>query len=105
MQIKIKNEDRDALRYLWRGDRRDNTAPDEYRMTSLIFGATCSPAIAIYIKNRNAAKYIESDPDAYNAIVRNHYVDDLLNSYDTDDEAINSARLISEIHKEASYEL
>ncbi|XP_045495970.1 uncharacterized protein LOC123694549 [Colias croceus] len=105
MQIKIKNEDRDALRYLWRGDRRDNTAPDEYRMTSLIFGATCSPAIAIYIKNRNAAKYIESDPEAYDAIVRNHYVDDLLNSYDTEDEAINSARRISEIHKEASYEL
>ncbi|GBP51953.1 hypothetical protein EVAR_80048_1 [Eumeta japonica] len=34
MQIKIKPEDRDALRYLWRGDK-GNEKPTEYRMTSL----------------------------------------------------------------------
>lgn len=105
MQVKIRAEDRDALRYLWRGDRRDDAPPEEYRMTSLIFGATCSPAIAIYIKNRNAAKYQDIDTAAYNVIVRNHYVDDLLNSYDTEIEAINSSRRVAQIQLEANYEL
>lgn len=105
MQVKVRDEDRDALRYLWRGDRRDNAPPDEYRMTSLIFGATCSPAIAIYVKNRNAERHAATHPEAVSAIIRNHYVDDYLASYKTEQEAADIARQVRDIHRGAHYEL
>lgn len=105
MQVKIRAEDRDALRYLWRGAERGEHTPREYRMTSLIFGATSSPATAIYVKNINAARNKEKEPHVYDAVVRNHYVDDYLQSFETADQAITMARRVREIHSEAHFEL
>ncbi|GBP48091.1 hypothetical protein EVAR_74596_1 [Eumeta japonica] len=48
LRVKIREEDRDSLRFLWRNNMHEN--PQEYRMTSLIFGAASSPCTAIYIK-------------------------------------------------------
>ncbi|GBP94917.1 hypothetical protein EVAR_100635_1 [Eumeta japonica] len=48
LRVKIREEDRDSLRFLWRNNMNEN--PQEYRMTSLIFGAASSPCTAIYIK-------------------------------------------------------
>ncbi|GBP10602.1 hypothetical protein EVAR_91819_1 [Eumeta japonica] len=47
LRVKIR-ENRDSLRFLWRNNMNEN--PQEYRMTSLIFGAASSPCTAIYIK-------------------------------------------------------
>ncbi|GBP68573.1 hypothetical protein EVAR_46913_1 [Eumeta japonica] len=47
LRVKIR-KDRDSLRFLWRNNMHEN--PQEYRMTSLIFGAASSPCTAIYIK-------------------------------------------------------
>ena len=105
MQVKVREEDRDALRYLWRGDRRGNQPPDEYRMTSLIFGATSSPATAIFVKNLNAEKHKETHPEAYEAIIKNHYVDDYLQSFRTVEEAIKTSRDVRDVHRHAHFEL
>ena len=43
-------------------------------MDVMIFGATCAPSISQYVKNVNVKNV--------NAIVSNHYVDDLLVSVD-----------------------
>ncbi|GBP48109.1 hypothetical protein EVAR_74614_1 [Eumeta japonica] len=48
LRVKIREEDRDSLRFLWRNNMHEN--PQEYRMTSLIFGAASSSCTAIYIK-------------------------------------------------------
>ncbi|GBP89435.1 hypothetical protein EVAR_89139_1 [Eumeta japonica] len=40
LRVKIREEDRDSLRFLWRNNMHEN--PQEYRMTSLIFGAASS---------------------------------------------------------------
>ncbi|GBP97480.1 hypothetical protein EVAR_46153_1 [Eumeta japonica] len=105
MQIKIKPEDRDALRYLWRGDKRGNEKPTEYRMTSLIFGATSSPATSIYIKNFNAEKYRETEPEVHRAVIKNHYVDDYIQSFETEQKAIDIAQRVRDVHREARFEL
>ncbi|KAL0859420.1 hypothetical protein ABMA27_010599 [Loxostege sticticalis] len=104
MQVKIREEDRDALRYLWRGENREQQ-PTEYRMTSLIFGATSSPATAIYVKNINAEKYKLTHPAAYEAIVKNHYVDDYLQSFKNLEEAKKISQKVRDIQKEAHYDL
>ncbi|CAK1544168.1 unnamed protein product [Leptosia nina] len=78
LQVKIREEDRDSLRFLWRDNEK---APvKEYRMTSVIFGAASSPCTAIYVKNKNAQEYQEEFPEAARAIERNHYMDDYLQS-------------------------
>lgn len=105
MQVKLRADDRDALRYLWRGDRRDNQPPEEYRMTSLIFGASSSPSTAIYVKNLNAKQHEKTHPEAAAAIVDKHYVDDYLDSFRSLEEAIKITSDVREVHKKASFEL
>lgn len=104
LQVKIREEDRDSLRFLWRGDRRTGK-PKEYRMTSVIFGAACSPSAAIYVKNRNAEDFREQHPEAVQAIERNHYMDDYLHSFQTEKEATKIASEVDTIHRRAGFEL
>ncbi|GBP67850.1 hypothetical protein EVAR_86676_1 [Eumeta japonica] len=84
LRVKIR-KDRDSLRFLWRNNMHEN--PQEYRMTSLIFGAASSPCTAIYIKNRNASEFELEYPEACKAIRLDHYVDDFLKSFNSIEEA------------------
>lgn len=104
LQIRIRDEDRDSLRYLWRGDDRKGK-PKEYRMTSVIFGAASSPATAIFVKNANAKNYEEAYPEATKAIVRNHYMDDYLQSFNSIEDAVTTAEKVNEVHKAAGFQL
>ncbi|XP_048483483.1 uncharacterized protein LOC125489924 [Plutella xylostella] len=104
MQIRIKECDRDALRFLWRGNRREGT-PDEYRMTSVIFGASSSPCTALFIKNRNARDFADTHPEAVRAIEKNHYMDDYLQSFTSVEEAQHVTKTVDEIHRQAGFEL
>ncbi|GBP63768.1 hypothetical protein EVAR_40368_1 [Eumeta japonica] len=104
LQIEIAEEDRDALRFLWRSDRREGQ-PTEYRMTRVIFGAASSPCTAIYVKNANAEKHRESFPAAATGIVENHYMDDYLQSFPTTEEAIKIAREVALVHSRAHFNL
>lgn len=105
MQVKLRTEDRDSLRYLWRRDRRDDQPPDEYRMTSLIFGASSSPSTAIYVKDLNAKKHENSHPEAAAAIIQKHYVDDYLDSFKSLEDAIRITSDVRDIHRQACFEL
>jgi hypothetical protein len=76
-RIKIREADRGAQRFLWRGDRRDGE-PDVYEMTSMTFGATCSPASVQFVMRKNALEFKEEFPEAEIAIREHHYMDDYL---------------------------
>ncbi|CAH0727196.1 unnamed protein product, partial [Brenthis ino] len=104
LQVRIRPEDRNSLKFLWRGDRRD-VAPKEYRMTSVIFGATSSPSTAIYVKNRNAADYKKQYPEAAKAIELNHYMDDYLHSFHSEEDFKRITAQVDFIHKKAGFEL
>ena len=52
-QILAREEDRAAMRFLWGKDGKT----EEFEMCVMSFGATCSPAIAQYVKNRNAEEF------------------------------------------------
>lgn len=104
LRVGIRKEDRDALRYLWRGEQRDGP-PDEYRMKSLIFGATSSPTTAIFVKNRNAEKYRSQYPAAVTAIVENHYMDDYLDSFKNEEQAIEISKQVRAIHSRGNFNL
>ncbi|XP_063541585.1 uncharacterized protein LOC134750352 [Cydia strobilella] len=102
-QVKIRPEDRDAQRFLWRDSPKDPIMT--YRMSSMIFGAASSPFTAIYIKNKNAVEWQERFPDAVRAIMVDHYMDDCIVSLNSVDEAAKLAAEITNIHKHAGFEM
>jgi len=48
LQIKVADQDKDSLRFLWKEDINNDEPPDTYQMQVHIFGAKDSPSIANY---------------------------------------------------------
>ncbi|XP_063829264.1 uncharacterized protein LOC135078664 [Ostrinia nubilalis] len=101
-QIKIREEDRDCQRYIWHSPDGHLT---EFRMSSLIFGASASPFTAIYIKNRNAKDFQDKYPNAAESIIRDHYMDDFLGSCDDLDTAARLAADVQFVHQQCGFEM
>lgn len=79
LQIRLRENDRNFLRFLWIGPKGQLQA---YRMTSVPFGATCSPFLLATVIRRHLANSIGRWPLVKHLIGR-VYVDDALLSADT----------------------
>ncbi|XP_026745266.1 uncharacterized protein LOC113506629 [Trichoplusia ni] len=104
LRIKIRPEDQPAQQFLWRGDNRTEP-PRRYKMTSMIFGAASSPYMAHYVRDYNADMHKIEYPRALDAIKRSHYMDDLVISYDTAEEATKAIEEIRKVHVVAGFTL
>lgn len=103
-QIRITPEDQKAQYFLWRyGDSSKEI--DTYSMTVMTFGASCSPTLANYIKNKNAERFRDEEPAAVNAIIENTYVDDWLQSADSEKTLLHMAKVVRKIHFEGGFEM
>ncbi|KAH8241600.1 hypothetical protein KR038_008745, partial [Drosophila bunnanda] len=103
-QVLMQPQDRCAQRFLWRqgDDRKD---PEIYEMTVMTFGAACSPCSAQHVKSVNALRHMHTDPRAVLAINEYHYVDDYVDSFADEDEAIAVSKRVREIHASAGFDL
>ena len=104
-QVRIRSEDTPAQRFLW---REASDAPVQtYQMAAMIFGAvsSISPCSAQFVKNRNAEQFADEMPDAVNAIWHKHYMDDYLDSVDTESEAITRIKEVLHIHEQGGFEM
>ncbi|XP_073954216.1 uncharacterized protein [Choristoneura fumiferana] len=103
LRVKIRAEDQNALRFLYRPE------PDgpvkTFLMTSLIFGANCSPFIAQFIKNKNAQRFKSSFPSATHAICNQHYMDDWIDSLPDEETAIKLIHDVRKIHEQGNFEI
>ncbi|XP_076660155.1 uncharacterized protein LOC143363463 [Halictus rubicundus] len=104
LRVKVRQEDRGAQRFLWRGKARD-VEPHVYEMTSLIFGAKSSPCSAMYIKDENAKSFANQYPGAAKSIIKNSYMDDFLASRATVQEAACLVRDVEKINVNANFEM
>ncbi|XP_076648090.1 uncharacterized protein LOC143356360 [Halictus rubicundus] len=104
LRVKVRQEDRGAQRFLWRGNARD-VEPHVYEMTSLIFGAKSSPCSAMYIKDENAKSFANQYPGAAKSIIKNSYMDDFLASRATVQEAACLVRDVEKINVNANFEM
>ncbi|XP_053686701.1 uncharacterized protein LOC128736247 [Sabethes cyaneus] len=102
-QIRIRDDDKQAQRFIFR--QSPETEPQEYVMDVATFGASCSPSLAQFIKNKNASEFAGAFSRAAKAITQNHYVDDLLDSVDTEEEAILLVNEVKHIHLQAGFEI
>lgn len=88
-QVKVDEQDRDLLRFLWWDDGDTSQEPQEYRMTVHLFGATSSPGCANFALKQTANDYESEFGTATADLLRNNfYVDDGLKSVPTAEQAI-----------------
>ncbi|XP_031575495.1 uncharacterized protein LOC116309086, partial [Actinia tenebrosa] len=90
-QTRVIESDTDALRFLWWSDSLEDS-PDEYKMLEHIFGAKSLPCCANRALRMNAEDNASDfDPEVIQSVYRNFYVDDLLKSAPTTEEATRFA--------------
>jgi hypothetical protein len=86
-QVRINLSDQQCQRFLWRSCD-DTIEPKIYIMQAMMFGPTCSPSQAQFVKNQHAEKYREKCPEAVDGLQKYTYVDDYFNSHATIEEAV-----------------
>ncbi|XP_062716211.1 uncharacterized protein LOC134291877 [Aedes albopictus] len=102
-QLSIRKEDRLAQCFLWRNNPAHPI--QVFVMDVATFGATCSPASAQYVKNLNAEEFAVIYPRAAAAIVKNHYVDDYLDSFITVEDAVDVVKEVKLVHSLGGFEI
>ncbi|XP_058816619.1 uncharacterized protein LOC131679884 [Topomyia yanbarensis] len=102
-QVEVNEDDQQSQRFLFHDTDVDE--PDEYIMKVITFGASCSPSSAQFIINKNAERFKEQLPVAVGAIRNNHYVDDMLASVNTEEEAIQLAKDVHFIHEQGGFKM
>ena len=88
-QVRVERQDQEALKFLWfrKGDLSQK--PTEYRMVVHLFGATSSPSVCCYAMRRTAHEAKgEIKQETFDAVLHNFYMDDLLKSVPSEEEAI-----------------
>ncbi|XP_055585251.1 uncharacterized protein LOC129738089 [Uranotaenia lowii] len=102
-QIRIRASDKQYQRFLFRDHPQE--PPQVYIMDVVTFGATCSPCVAQFVKNRNALDHAAEFPEAARAIVEDHYVDDFLKSVDTINQAVELTKQVKLVHAKGGFEI
>ena len=104
-QVRVCEADRDSLRFLWR-DLDETKTPSEYQMAVHVFGAVDSPCCANYTLQRTTRDQQGTfSEDVIHAIQRNFYMDDLLASKQSSDEATVLAKDLIEVLKTGGFRL
>lgn len=88
-QVKVTEEYRDFLRFLWWEDGDTSREPQDYRMTVHLFGATSSPGCCNFALKTTADDNEETfGPEPAEFLRRDFYVDDGLKSVPSIEEAV-----------------
>ncbi|XP_062538364.1 uncharacterized protein LOC134206653 [Armigeres subalbatus] len=101
-QVLIRSEDQQCQRFYWR-DESGTIAI--YVMCVMTFGACCSPSSAHYVMTSNAKRFTQDYPAAVEVIKKQHYVDDMLVSVETEEQAINLAQDVKFVHSQGGFEI
>ena len=101
MQIGIKDEDQNALRFLW----PTKNGIKQYQYTRLIFGAKCSPSIAIFALHQTAADYCVTKPIIAQLLHKSFYMDDIVHSFNTTHEARDSTTQLKSSLRQGGFNL
>ncbi|CAB4010492.1 Hypothetical predicted protein, partial [Paramuricea clavata] len=105
-QVKVPPKDSDSLRFLWWDDKDLEGMPEEYQMTSHIFGATDSSCCANYCLKRTAEdNKAEFSEEAVNTVKKDFYVDDLLKALPSELQAIRLANELIKLLKRGGFRL
>lgn len=102
LRIGTPPEDRKFQRFLWIDGKGETQC---YEMNVQTFGVACSPSIAQYVKNEHAKQFANEYPSAVEAIINDTYVDDLVTSFNSEEEALEVVGQVKEIQGAANFQL
>ncbi|XP_062541214.1 uncharacterized protein LOC134209246 [Armigeres subalbatus] len=102
-QVQIREQDRLSQCFLWRDKPKDDI--QVFVMDVATFGSTCSPVSAQFVKNLNAKQFADRYPRAYKAIVKHHYVDDFLGSFESTQEAVEVVEEVKYVHSKGGFDI
>ena len=104
-QTNVTPRDTDSLRFLWWPGSIDDL-PEDYKMLVHIFGAKSSPCCANKALNRTAQDNKETYPsEVVKTVHRNFYIDDVLKSVPSTEQAIRLTSGLTELLKEGGFRL
>ena len=105
-QVKVAEEDRDLLRFLWWPNGDITQELRQYRMTVHLFGAVSSPSCASYALRKNAEDHQAEFPATVcQSVKENFYVDDYLKSSATEADAIQTIKDLTALCQKGGFTL
>ena len=102
-QVKIKETERDALRFHRKAPGSNDTVI--YRFTRALFGLTCSPFLLNGVLSVHLKSWESKRPELVKEICKNLYVDDLMTGGATFTEVKEKKIQASEIFEDATFKL
>ncbi len=104
LQILLPEEDTHVLRFLWR-NLDAIREPTTYALQRVTFGDKPSPDMASFVMLKMAEKNEKECPRAATILKRDRYVDDLIHSCPTTDEAAKSMEELDKVLATGSFEI
>lgn len=105
-QVKVKEEYKDLLQFLWWEDGDLTKEPKEYRMTIPLFGATSSPGCANFALKSTTNDFEEEFGASTADFLRNDcYVDNGLKSIPLVDEAVKLIASVKQMCSRGGFRL
>jgi transposase InsO family protein len=103
LQVRVKAEERDALRFHWRAPGCDVTSV--YRFTRALFGLTCSPFLLGGVLHEHLGRWEEKHPELVREVRDNLYVDDLMLGGDDATKVREKRSKAIEVFEDATFHL
>jgi hypothetical protein len=104
LQVRVKEKDRDALRFHWLRSI-DSNEVETLRFTRAIFGLGCSPFLLGGVIEQHLAGWIDKRPESVAEISRSLYVDDLISGASDVGKCQDLKSDATEVFADASFEL
>ena len=105
-QVQVNSDDADALRFFWLEDVNSDDIPDTYQMLVHIFGGKDSSSCANYAVRRTAPGRGSKSHGAFTECVnRSLYMDDLLKSVETEEQAVSIIKQLIELIQVGGFNL
>ena len=101
MQIGIQPQDQDYLRFL----ETEGGNEKIFKSNRLNFGATCSRYSAIFVLHMCANDHKQEPPETYTSIMQHSRMDDLMQTYPSEEEATRSAEEIKTVSHAGGFNL
>ena len=103
LQIRIKKEERDSLRFHWKST--EHSQLEVLRFTRALFGLTCSPFLLAAVVDHHLESWELREPEKVAEIRRSLYVDDLISGKSTVASAMELKKTAIKIFDDATFTL
>ena len=103
LQIRIREQERDSLRFFWRSPGSEETIV--YRFTRALFGMTCSPFLLGGVINEHLRRWETKYPNLVKEIRDGLYVDDLMTGGESVETVTTKREKAIEVFEDGSFKL